>query len=191
MEELVPIIIFLIIIFSSGIKKVLQLLAKKIAAQDGQPRGEEATPDRIREFLERMQGVERQPQQPVPQPGRARAEAEPAAAWEAGEFAPFAVEVQQEPARELPAQPLQPEVQVPPQIFTRKRPRPKKRVARTRRPEPTARAQEPKETTPAAPSRPRAIKDWDLKQAVIWSEILGRPVSRRRHFGHRPPTITQ
>jgi len=187
MEELVPIIIFLIIIFSSGIKKVLQLLAKQMAAQEGQPRGEEATPDQIREFLERIQGVERRPQQPARPPERARAEAEPVAAWEA-EFAPFAVEVQQEPARELPPQP---EVQVPPQISTRKRPRPKKRVARTRRPEPTARAQEPKETTPAAPSRPSAIKDWDLKQAVIWSEILGRPVSRRRHLGHRPPPITQ
>jgi hypothetical protein len=36
---------------------------------------------------------------------------------------------------------------------------------------------------------PTQLSKQSLKQAVIWSEILGTPVSMRRSIGHRPPTM--
>ena len=187
MDEIVPIVIFFIIIFAGGIKKLLQILAKQMAPPEGQPRSIEAAPDQIREFLDRMQGVRRPPEAPVQPPQRAQAAEELAPGWEPGEFVPLAVEVEEELPERPALEPAQPQALEPPPVLTRKRARPKK--PRKRRPERVAPAPQAKEAPPAAPPGPKGIKEWDLKQAVIWSEILGRPVSRRRRPGHHPPSI--
>jgi hypothetical protein len=36
-----------------------------------------------------------------------------------------------------------------------------------------------------------ALDSSDLKKAIIWSEIVGLPVTKRRRIGHRPPTLPE
>ena len=69
----------------------------------------------------------------------------------------------------------------------RRRPRARRRPVRRAAPAaPTpARHTVPR---PPLPIAPRLVGS-DLKNAVLWLEILGPPVSARRRGGHRPPTL--
>jgi len=192
MGNLVPILIFLIIIFASGLKKLLQYLAQQAAAAKEEEGRYEAAPDQIREFLEQISGGQRaQPGRPVvvgervaPEILGAPVALEPMELELPQPTAPPARQVpRQEPERAELAPPLEPLGQPIPRRKTPRRARPRRRrPAAARRPEPRGKPA-PTETIMLT-----AFKGgkWDLRQAVIWSEILGTPIGLRRRLGHRP-----
>ena len=198
------------ILFGVGtiVRRAMEAAAQKERRRPQQDREFRASRDQIREFLEDIrQG--RQATAPAPEPPAEPVEelrefpAEPVE--ELREFPAEPVEELREfpaePAEELrefpaePAEELQPiapprPVEMPPAPV----PKAKPRRARKRK-EAAAEVRAPVRAQPSAPpAEPAAppafrVPDIDLKKAMVWSEIIGRPVSMRRRIGHKPPTL--
>jgi len=176
--DAIILIIFVIIFVISGLKRLLQMLAEQAEGERAQRPDVEATPTEIEEFLRGLQAARRQQPQ-----ARARQVAAP----RAGRIAARA------PAEAPPAAPFwqeggpgarEPVPQVRPTRVQR-RPEPKEPA-----PGPTP-ARERAEAAPAAAATPVAVtpaglKRISLKDAIVWSEILGPPLSMRRGGGRRP-----
>ena len=192
MGDLIPIIIFLVIIIASGMRKLFKTVGQQ--QETGTPTYTAPSSD-VEEFLERTRRM---------QAGQQEAEGEPR--WE-NPIAELIEEPrpQEEQRVEIfdflrPPQPLRPQ---PPLLAvgpapTAVRPAERKKAApRPRKPRSAAAARprvQPKKKAPAPPAEgriPLHMSRSDLRQAVVWSEILGRPVSMRRHRGHRPPTLSR
>ncbi len=179
MENLIGlIVVFAFILVFNIIRKAAEALARQQAAARREAETTyKASPAQVREFIEQVRRAtgdltqelrtEPSPEQAAePPPG---VESEPEV-LPAVEVAPL---IEAEPAVRRAAAPLpalpQPEA----------RPAPRRR---RKRPAVAAAGRLP-ETTPSAP----AAAGFDLRQAVIWSEILGPPLCLRRRVGHRPP----
>ena len=166
MDYVVMIIIGLLVLVSTIAKRVMQ------AAAEGEHRGEpedrefRAPRGKVREFLEEVQRSRQETAVPVQEVPPAPAET---------------------PRRVTLPPPLPaPAPQARPRAARRVAKRPRELRARER---PIPPAQPPAPT--AGPVVPTAVRlaDTDLKKAVVWAEILGRPVSMRRRRGHEPPTF--
>jgi outer membrane biosynthesis protein TonB len=176
------------ILFGVGtiVRRAMEAAAQKERRRPQGDREFRASRDQIREFLEDIrQG--RQATAPAPEPP-----AEPVE--ELREFPAEPVEELRqfpaEPAEELqPVAPPRP-VEVPPAPVPQAKPRRARKrkgaAAEVRAPVPAQPSAPPAE--PAAPPAFR-VPDIDLKKAMVWSEIIGRPVSMRRRIGHKPPTL--
>jgi len=176
MEEFaILILIGFIVLVNAIIRKLAQSMARQQRAA-GEGAQYEATPEQVRKFLQEIAG------------GARPAQAPPAARPAAGPVQPPVVP---------PIVPVEPEGQpaVPPAARVSPPSPPPRRPTRRRRDRRRPRPAQPalpvqEEVAAAARRAPVAtgLRGFDLKQAVVWSEILGRPVSMRRHIGHRPPT---
>ncbi len=178
LDTILFIIFIVVVLFGGAVKKLLDRLQEQVAAQGRDRVDYEASPEQVMEFLEGLR-TEQQPQV-------------------GGQEAPVGEGLREARARpELPrpivASP-QLERQAPsplplPRVAPRKRPRrraeaPSAAGAR-RKKEPAL----PPQAQKAAAVTPLALRGTDLRQAVIWSEILGPPVSVRRSR-LRPPRET-
>jgi hypothetical protein len=168
---LVLVLIFVI----SGLKRMLEGLARE--AEKDQPRKAdfEASPSEVQEFLRNLQQARRQqPQAQAPAggmhaPTRRRMPAAPA-------MMEGAIFVQEAPAPQAPA--------VRPVRAPRRRQPDDDTVEELVATEPLK--EEPPPTKPVAPELPE-LKKTGLKEAVLWSEILRPPLSKRRQRGGRRP----
>jgi len=192
-------LIFLIVVGGSVLRKILEHLSQQVRTMPPEEEEYEATPEEIREFLRSLEGRQAAGAEPgaAPQPrpelealppkGRLLVDAQAPAA-------PAELEPRLEPLRPAAA-PVRPETGFPAPAPARARARPARRAApaRARRrperetplPRPLEQALAPaKQPAPEAPRRRGAsvqdLRGWDLRQAVIWSEILGPPLSMRR-----------
>ncbi|MGD2174249.1 MAG: hypothetical protein PVJ27_02510 [Candidatus Brocadiaceae bacterium] len=174
MDDLIIGLIFLGIIVFSVIKKALESLAEKTERGAARGGGYEASAREIQDFLKSL-GVQQEPEE---QPGRApreqaRAEARVQRAQAARRMGP-------------PAGPP-----TAPRMRERRREPAKKRRKR-RKTVPPQREEKPAATEPSearqkvGPALPPSGR-LSLKQAIVWSEILGPPVSLRRSRHHVPP----
>ena len=166
-------VIFIIIIVLFLVGKVL---AKAFGStKEGQTPGEggeeayETPQDKIRQFLEQVQGGRQQP---------ARRSSPPAVpvtpAQTPQERFPIA-----EPVEAIPvAQPARPAKKA---VKRKTKEAPRTRVA----PLPATAPPPPQSNAPTTVRLPGA----NLKKAVVWSEILRPPVSMRKRVGHRPPQL--
>lgn len=171
-------LVFLSLFLLPALKKILEAAQQGEGADRGQAQREfEASPENVREFLESIAGrrqADRQGQ------GRAPGRREPPS-----------------PPPRLRRQPERPSARQRSGRSPSMR-RAERRIARTRR-EAAAKAQaaQKAEETPSAPApgrrpekrveAPRAGK-FNLKRAVVWSEILRPPVSMRPFRHHVPPS---
>lgn len=164
-EFAVWVVIGLVVVVVSLIKKALAAAAQRAEQPEPEEGEYRASPDRVRQFLEQVMRGRARPAQPTAPPSAELART------------PESVEV---------ASPVFPVAAPAPQTEP---------TAPTRRRRPTGRkraaAPRPPAAQPAEPVVPGGVRlaDTDLKKAVIWSEILGRPVSVRPRIGHRPPTL--
>ena len=208
MGELVPIIVILVFIGIGILRKLMEYASRQAGEEGGPAEDYETPPDEVRRFLEEIRSA-RQPMAPVP-----AAQAEPRAptpmeqlfgsfarAQEPGE--PVVIELEpaleavqvEEPPAQAPRMgaPEQPRAAIVP-VPTPRKPR-RKPARRKKRPsrKPVTARREPEPAKPEAkkPADIKALKTGrlTLRQAVIWSEILGTPVGLRRYKGHRPPTV--
>jgi hypothetical protein len=153
-DTIVFIIVVVVFLFGGLIKRMLEALQEQARVERGPEPDWEASPEQIREFLQSLEGEE-QPEAPAPE--RAAVQA----------------------PRPRAAQPAE-EVSFRPPSAPRGRARPERPPARRRR-----RAEAPPTPAKAEPPHPPAItaedpREFDLRKAVVWAEILGRPVSLRR-----------
>ncbi|MHC5034488.1 MAG: hypothetical protein ACYTFZ_05590 [Planctomycetota bacterium] len=203
------VIFIAIIVFSvlgRGLKRLMERVAEQADTRQGRGEAYEATPEEVSAFLRSLE-VARRPT--VRADAQAPAAAAPTAlgVLEAAEL----VVPQQAPRRQRAPLPPQQVPQVParPAGVPRERegrpaqrpsvrrvPRPERAAsARRRRPErrteapaPAARAPKaPAEALKAAAVTPLALRGLSLRQAVVWSEILGAPISLRRLRRRTPP----
>lgn len=165
------IFIIVIVIFLVG-----KALASKAArnARERQTPGEngaeanQAPQDKIRQFLEQVQGGRQQPARSAPQ-------ARPVARTQTPQEQ-FPIP---EPVEAIPvAQPVRPAKKT---VKRKTSKSPRTRVA-----PPPAAAPPPSQS--AAPTTVR-VAGANLKKAIVWSEILRPPVSMRKRVGHRPPQL--
>jgi len=177
-DTILFIIFIVVVLFGGAVKKLLDKLQEQLAAQGRDRVDYEASPEQVMEFLEGLRTAQR------PRVG--------------GQEAPAGEGLREARARaELPRPivlPPQLERQAPspppaPRVAPRKRPR-----RRAEAPSPTAARRKkepalPPQARKAAAVTPLALRGTDLRQAVVWSEILGPPVSMRRSRT-RPPLET-
>jgi hypothetical protein len=172
-DTIMVVIFVLIFLGGSLVKRLLAGLSQQAAAEPGQKRVYEATPQEVREFLESL--------------ARPRAAQPPIRAEVPQEGPQGLLTVVREQARPA-VPPARQAVRREPQPALRKRaPRPPRRAPERARVEP-----EPQPKPAAVPARgpgipPReapaalllALRGSELKKAVIWSEILAPPVALR------------
>jgi hypothetical protein len=201
MGDAIGVIVFLIIIIISVIGRIIQAAADRTESSNGGGAGRggegqySASPDDIRQFLEGLESPRRaqqtkQRQQPPAPPRQAPPEPEPAPTrlaeqshdtWETGSG--------QEQG--MPSGPVleQPTSGATGRSAEKKAAR--RRALAARKKKLAAQRKRKAAVTSTEPSRVSAPGKDDLKSAVIWSEILGPPVSRRRRPGHRPPGLRE
>ncbi|MHC4592051.1 MAG: hypothetical protein ACYS8L_05065 [Planctomycetota bacterium] len=208
------VIFIAIIVFSvlgRGLKRLMERAAEQTDARQGRGGAYEATPEEVRTFLRSLEAA-RQPQVRADAQAPAAAPHTTLGVLEAAELVvPQRAPVRQRarlPAQQVPQAPVRP-VEVPREREGRPARRPAvRRVARMeravstrgRRPERQAaaparavRAQKarpakaPAEALKAAAVTPLALRGLSLRQAVVWSEILGAPISLRRLRRRTPP----
>ena len=204
--NIIPLIIFIIFVVLSIAGSVKKASQQQGRAKPRARREDSEPPDEaIQQFLGELQRkAEAAPQQP-PQMAQAGpvAQVQPPQMAQAGPVAqvqppqlppapqvvPIQVVEEAQPAVAVRAPvPEQPVVPQRPRAAQKRRPR-KPRRAPASKPAPAAAAGAPKPAPQArVPFGARPTR-WDLKRAVVWSEILGAPISMRRHIGHRPPTL--
>lgn len=201
-EAIVPLIV--IIIFAlSGLKKLLQSVAEQAQEGRGEDSGEYvASPSDLQDFLRGLEQARREQ-------GGAAAQAG-AGQGRAAEGAPQRRRRPQEGAarargggRQAAARRAERSLEVQQgatafweQTEAEETPPPPTEKKREEKPKPAVRAEaaaarkaEPSRERPELPAlTPEGLKSADLRQAVIWSEILGPPVSKRPRPGHVPPT---
>jgi len=178
MEQLaILIFIGLILLLNAVIKRIARGLAQQQAARGGRQPAPEALPEPVRELLEEI-GAARPRQPQAPAPGQAR----PAPAWPVPAVMPAEV-VEAQPVQERPARPARKALRA---AAARRPSKPRRKAPRRR---PAAKVTPATPPAPArAPTRAGPRPPFDLKQAVIWAEILGPPVCMRQRIGHAPPT---
>jgi len=174
----------IILVFAiSAIKRAMEAASKE--AQKNAPRGRdfEASPSEVEEFLRSLQQARRQ--QPQVQARPDRPQAPPAEGMRPRAAAPVEAPFWQEEGRQAvrQARPVAPAVR-PTRV---RRPRTRDvddQVEELVAKEPV-RQSPPPEAKPAVVTPP-ALKKIGLKEAVIWSEILGPPLSKRPPRGRGP-----
>ncbi len=198
MDGIIVIIVVLFLLFGGALKRVLQRVTQQMEEDRASSPDYEASPEQVKEFLGSLEtGGQPQVRADV-QAAAARPEREPA-----GRDLLWSLE---KPTETGLAEVLGTRVRptVPPQrttvspfwggaetIAAAPRPREKPAVPRPPRREPTEASRRirvaeaepvkpPHEARKAAAVTPLALHGLGLKQAVVWSEILGRPVSLRR-----------
>jgi hypothetical protein len=199
-----PVILLLFFVVPALVKKILSMVQEQAKPDQGERGTYEATPDEIADFL---RSIERGRAQAQPEAGPRPAAGEPGrpaggVAMQVPE-APAAPAMPEaaalvRPTLRRPARAPKQRAEAPARAASAGRARtakPRKRTRRTRRPAQqaprTAKARPAKKgkgvraVVPAkrAPATPRSAAD--LRQAVIWSEILGPPVSVRRRRGRK------
>jgi len=185
-------VIVVILLIVSGLKKLVER-----AEEEGRPgpdgeEGYEASTDQIRSFLESLQAPPRR----VP----ATPEEPPVQVAAAPEAPPVqvAVEPEEAPGREpalgaaLPSMERR-RVELPSTLGEQEA-TPARRVALPseeagERPRRTAlrRRRVPRQVAQPSQKAPSSLRSVNLRHAVIWSEILGTPLSLRRKGGRRGP----
>lgn len=177
-DTIIFLIFVLVFVFGGAIKKFIERLNEQ--GQAGRrPRADfEATPDELAEFLRGLSAARRP---------AARAEARPAAPdrfWEALPAEPepetLRTALMAAPAATAPAarpRPAEPR--------RRRRPAASRRARPAESGRPTAEAV-PAEAAKAAAAFPLALRGMGLRNAVVWSEVLGPPVALRQRRGRRP-----
>jgi len=175
-DAIVGIIVVLFVVLGL-IKRALEHVSGQEEGRAGASRGYEATPDEVREFLESLRTAHRP----------AQAEAQPMQE-EAG---PVRVALPQEQAQVLPpvgGDVLERPFTVPdvepwrsPPATRRRRRAPAERTEARRRPVAAPKPEQPPGLPVAAAGLvpPLALKRMSLRDAIVWSEILGKPVSLR------------
>ncbi len=174
----------IVLIFAiSAIKRAMENAAKEAGKNAPLGRDPEAGPSEVEEFLRSLQQARRQQAQVQARPGRPQAAQRQAMRPQPPVPAeePFWQEAGRPPVRE--ARPAAPAV------------RPV-RVRRPRKPDvddhvETLVAKQPVKESPPPEAKPvvavpASLKKVGLKEAVIWSEILGPPLSKRRRGGRGP-----
>ena len=167
--DVVGVVILLLIVVGSLVKKAVEAAGQAGAQQAGQKGAFEASASQIADFLRGLDG---------------QRQAKPAAvaAPEEGPRGPsLRSDVAARRARGA-VLPAAPEAAAPTERRRRAR-----RPARPRlQPAETARSETVQ--TVAGVGLPAAGRH-GLRAAVVWSEVLGRPVSLRRSHRHRPPSL--
>ncbi len=191
--QIIPIIIILFFVFGGAIKRMLEQLQQQAGGGGEDEGGYEATADEIRRFLERSRSPRAmEGEQPVPpaevRPPRAAAGPQPArpGMGDAGSLieqlfmGPSAEEARlterlEERRREAAMQER-----------ARREEEAKREKARRAEARREAARREERARQAAAAETVAKGGDFDLKRAVIWAEILGRPVSLRDRRGGPP-----
>ncbi len=181
LEAVVPLIVVLFFILG-GLKKALEAAGQAQQRAKGRAGGDfEASPEEVQEFLRGLEAAHGKPaaEPPEDRPGRQAAEPvrerkRPQPLWEAAGEAEPATSVSARQATIARARRAR-----------RARPREDRKSIVPKPAAETADQSVPAEAAVA----PAALKKFGLRQAVVWSEILGPPVSRRRVPGHRPPGL--
>ena len=163
-DFLTLVIIGLLFAVGSIVKRAMRAAGQQDRGRPQRGREFRASRDKIREFLEEIrQG--RQATAPAPEPPAVPLEMLPPVA----------------PARA---------VQPPPTPVQQAKPRRAKKRKKA--------GAESLAAMPAQPSAPPAqaaappafrLPKTDMQKAIVWSEIIGRPVSMRKRIGHRPPRL--
>ncbi len=212
-RTIILIMIFGSMVVRAILKKLTEAQAEQPRGQGQGETVYEASPDEVRDFLRSLSGAPGPRPGAAAQPGEVapRAVGEPERmavgrgpaldALDVFEVAPVR-QAPQRPERALfpwdehpperpvaePAQPRRPAVPrpveeaTPPPRVRRRRAKPKARKKAEQAPKP-AKARVPAVAKKAAAVTPLALRGFGLKQAVVWSEILGPPVSRRHGRG--------
>lgn len=177
-DTILFIIFIVVVLFGGAVKKLLDKLQEQVAAQGRDRIDYEASPEQVMEFLEGLRTAQQ------PQVGGQEAPAgEGLREVRARPELPKPIVVPPQLERQAPSPPQQP------RVAPRKRPR--RRVAAPSAPGARRKkeAAVPPQARRAAAVTPLALRGTGLRQAVVWSEILGPPVSVRRSR-QRPPRET-
>jgi len=206
MEDIIPILIFVIIIFGSAIRKLIMYLANQTDSSQGQSRkgNYEASRDSIRDFLERIeQGAEqatssaRQQRQAQRKSSRQRQVQQTRQAKQEQESTWSEPESQAEtsfPEASQPefAEPSYDEVREAEEAASKAKEKARKKVQKQKRRK-KKEGKPKKEKRAGAPvssvlQRLRSARagEKELKQAIVWYEVLNSPVALRRRPGHQP-----
>ena len=194
--DTIIVVIVVLLFVISGLKKLWQRLEEEAAAGPAARPEFEATSDEIKEFLQGLQAA---------QPARVQHEAPPLRGGADGILTVLDV-AEPRPAapaerREVPLPPSRVSAETPTAVrrpAARAQParRPRRRPGRRPREAPPSagaddawEAKVPARALKAAAVTPLALRGFGLKQAVVWSEVLGRPVGLRRSR-RRPPAET-
>lgn len=185
-DTIIFIIIMFVFILGAVMRKLREVIGEQLDTEEGAQADDEAPPEQIKRFLESL-GVARPPQAGVdvqaagaPQRGAVAAEAaEPFVARPEQAQQPFRGAVEGPAAVRVP--PREPELK---RERRRKVEEPSRRIEAAERKPPREVIAEARK---AVAVTPLALRKWDLKQAVAWSEILGRPVGLRRTRRRPPP----
>ena len=207
MEDVIPILIFVIIIFGSAIRKLITYLANQAGTGQDDTRKRkdyQASTDSIRSFLERIEeGPEetRQKQQQARRKARQQRQAQQARqSRQRQESARSESRAQAETSFPEPSQPEfeQPpygEIQEAEEAASRAREEARKkaklRKKRRRKKQQAAQKKKTKKGKPPARTvlerlRSARAGEYELKQAIVWYEVLNSPVALRRRPGHQP-----
>lgn len=197
------IVIVVLVLIGGGLKKFKDVLGEEVPAEQ-KPRADyEASPEEIREFLRGMSAARPPEVAPSARPEAALEQA-PAPVREAVDLGeplatplPATAVAPPGPVREGRARVAQP--RPPRQVSTARAPRKSKvgalQQAPAAPPELPKGHKVPPAAVKAAAGMPVAFGSLSLKQAVIWSEVLGAPlgVRRRRQAARRqgPPSESQ
>ncbi|MHC4788515.1 MAG: hypothetical protein ACYS8K_04830 [Planctomycetota bacterium] len=183
-DTIIFIVVVILFVFGGALKKLLERVAQQVQADREGGEAFQASPEEIEKFLRGL-GVRGEP--PAPE-GHPPAAAEPQRAFgpaEAAEPPPAQLrQARQPPApagRRAPARRL-----AVPRPRRQAEPEAEDLRARLTAAERVGRPPAPAPPPVAVPSGARPPRGADLRQAVIWAEILGTPVGLRR-LRRRPP----
>jgi len=193
MGDLAAIVIFVIVMVVIGLVKVLRQFAGGTVEDERQPGPYKASQNQIGEFLRQLgmepappRALERPPGEQAPEPQRMRVQETlapsipPLVPTGVVELVPEP----EEPAAAPPPRPPRHEPRRAPEMVAPS-PRKRKRTVGTR--PPARKGRRPAESVARLSRAPGG----SLKQAVVWSEILGKPLSLRPSLGYRPPSADQ
>lgn len=191
-EVVMLIILAFLFVFGGLIRKLAERFSEQVDVEEGARADQEASPGEIREFLRSLEVARKPRVQHDVRPLREGPD-EVLAVAEAVEVAP-AEERAVMPRPWSPAPQRQEPVRRPPREMPSAR-QPRRAAPRETREAPPSPAKPaerrravevPPEAVKAAAVTPLALRGFGLKRAVVWSEILGRPVGLRR-TRRRPP----
>jgi hypothetical protein len=185
MDDVILVVVVMLMIFGA-LKKLFERLAEKAQADGDEDEHYEASPEDIRAFLQSLGTAARGPAAPRRPAPRAAAQGLPPESVSAPPPAPPQAALDVLPlvsSERVSGAPVQLSRELPSAAKKRRRRRPAAPLQRV-----TRRVAAPPARTPEAGLSSRSsLRRVSLKQAVIWSEILGSPVSMRRARGPRRP----
>ncbi len=206
MEDIIPILIFVIIIFGSAIRKLIEYLANQAGTGDSQRSKDKyrASKDSIRSFLERIEegaqaGSSGGGQQQARRKSRQRQIQQARQAQQRQESANSQRPPQAETSfsdfsqPEFEEQSYEEEVRKAEEAASRAKEEARKKAKlqkkRKRRKEKKAeqkQASRPPVGTVLERLRSARAGEQELKQAIVWYEVLNSPVALRKRPGHQP-----